>query len=255
MFNKALFLPALILSGVTVAMPAGASTIAANAMDDIYAAGQVTDPYGGMIPVSISLLPGTTSIVFGSVTGSMTCSSAEGCITINNSTLNDPDGQMAATATSSNSGTSSISGIADAPGAGYLVGLFVASGGPSGTAPAALDFTAAGIGTSFSSLSPLLDQTFFIGDGLTGDGTGTEQIFNVPTGAGTLYLGISDAGGYNGTPGAFGDNFGTYSVVYSQIGDPPSSAPEPESLALLCMGMGAVALTLALERRRRTSRS
>src|SRR5258708_39468792 len=84
------------------------------------------------------------------------------------------------------------------PGAGNLVGVFVPTGGPSGAAPALLNFASSGIGTSFTSLSPLLDQVFHIGDGLTGNDTGTVQQFFVPSGAGTLYLGISDAGFYHG---------------------------------------------------------
>jgi hypothetical protein len=54
-----------------------------------------------------------------------------------------------------------------------------------------------------------------IGDGLTGDGTGMVQTFFVPQGASQLYLGISDAGFYNGPPGAYGDNAGAYSVTYT----------------------------------------
>jgi hypothetical protein len=89
-------------------------------------------------------------------------------------------------------------------------------------------------GTSFTSLSPLLDQTFYIGDGLTSNGTGSLQAFNIPTGAADLYLGISDAGGYNGAPGAYGDNLGSYSVVYDIAGasTTPTGAPEPGSLGL-----------------------
>ena len=180
----------------------------------IYATGD-----GSTAPTMITLPSGATSIVFNSVTGSITtgCASTEGCIVLNNGTgnnANDPDGVGAAPATSSNTGTSSISGMT-APGAGYLVGLFVPAGGPTGTAPTALDFTSSGLGTSFTSLSPQLDQVFFIGDGLTGDGTGTQQTFNIPTGAGQLWLGISDAGFYNGPPGAYGDNLGTYTVGLS----------------------------------------
>jgi PEP-CTERM motif len=101
--------------------------------------------------------------------------------------------------------------------------------GPSDPAPTALDFTGIG-GTSFSSLSPLVDQVSFIGDGLTGDGTGSVQKFFVPTGAGELYLGISNAGFYNGAPGAYGDNAGFYTATYNVAG--VSATPEPSSLLL-----------------------
>jgi hypothetical protein len=186
----------------------------------VQATGSIYDTGGGSTPPTmITLASGATSVVFSGVTGSITtgCASTAGCIVLNNGTgnnANDPDGVGAAPATSSNTGTSSISGMV-APGAGYLVGLFVPAGGPTGTAPTALDFTSSGLGTSFTSLSPQIDQVFFIGDGLTGDGTGTQQTFNIPTGAGQLWLGISDAGFYNGPPGAYGDNLGVYSVNFA----------------------------------------
>jgi len=56
---------------------------------------------------------------------------------------------------------------------------------------------------------------FFIGDGLTGDGTGTVQVFEVPSGAKSLYLGIPDACSYNGSPSCYGDNFGDFIVSYA----------------------------------------
>jgi hypothetical protein len=240
MFHKAIILPALIAAGLGTSSLAWASSITVNSADNIYGAGQSSAPGGGNVPGFITLSLTATSITFNSVTGSTACGSAEGCITLNGGTLNDPDGQMAATGSSSSTGWGSIAGIANAPGGGYLVGVFVAAGGPSGGAPAALDFTSSGLGTSFSSLSPLLDQTFFIGDGLTGDGTGQAQVFNVPTGAVDLYLGISDAPGYNGSPGAFGDNFGTFTVDYSVAGssNPTGAAtPEPASVIMLSMGL------------------
>ena len=206
---------------LTVANASGAGPTSGNGTSaTVQSTGSIYATGGGSTPPTMVTLPsGATSVAFNSVTGSITtgCASTEGCIVLNNGTgnnNNDPDGVGAAPATSSNTGTSSISGMI-APGAGYLVGLFVPAGGPAGTAPAALDFTSSGLGTSFTSLSPQLDQVFFIGDGLTGDGTGTQQTFNIPTGAGQLWLGISDAGGYVGAPGAYGDNLGTYTVGFT----------------------------------------
>jgi hypothetical protein len=125
---------------------------------------------------------------------------------------NDADGVGAGTSMSSNNGYGSLSGIA-APFAGYLIGVFVPAGGPSGAAPASLSFTGTGQ-TSFPSLAPALDQVFFIGDGLTGDGTGSTQDFAVPAGAAMLYLGISDScDNYSGPPGCYNDNSGTFTVT------------------------------------------
>lgn len=244
-----------------------ADTITVNATDVIYAAGTQsgdTSGTGGTVPAGIPLVAGTTSVMFSSVTGSIAydttlngsapCRSLEGCIMLDFDTgnvLNDPDGNYGAATTSYVTGpVGSISGITG-PGDGYLVGVFLAPGGPSGTAPAALSFTASG-GTSFTSLSPLLDQVFFIGDGLTGDGTGSEQVFDAPGGATELLLGISDACGYQGTsPSCYGDNVGSYTVDYSLSGDP---APVPEPSTMILTPLALLPLGVLYWRRRIRSR-
>lgn len=72
-----------------------------------------------------------------------------------------------------------------------MIGVFLDNSQPDSTAaPAALDFSAPS-SRDFASLSPLLKQPFFIGDGLRADGV-TVQKFIVPSGATRLFVGIMD---------------------------------------------------------------
>jgi hypothetical protein len=81
-----------------------------------------------------------------------------------------------------------------------LTGVFLGPGVPGGTAPAGLDSSVTG---SLPTLSPLLQQVFFIGDGLTGTGSGAVQRFVVPQGATRLFLASSDDFGNNNNTGQF----------------------------------------------------
>jgi len=89
-----------------------------------------------------------------------------------------------------------------------------------------------------------LNQVFFIGDGLTGDGTGTVQQFNVPVGATRLVLGFVDAPNYQGDAGGYSDDIGSFTATFAIV-------PEPSVLALL---LGGVALCGLLGHRARSPR-
>lgn len=131
----------------------------------------------------------------------------------------------------------SISGIR-ANRDGFFAGVFLADGVPSGTAPAALDFrnvNKGGMGIDFASLSPVLNQVFFVGDGRTG--LGALQNFVAPVGATRLFLGSLDAW-YTSTGAAWGDNPWTFTADVSVV-------PAPGAAALLA------AAALVGSRRRR----
>ena len=238
---KSKFLLAAAGLGIIASANAHATTVTVNATDDIYAAGLASPPVldhgGGTLPSGIPLNGG--DILSFSVTGTVS-------LTHNgNGFPNNPDGTGSEVSSSTNAGLGSIAGVA-APNDGFLVGLFVPAGGPTGPQPASLDFRSGGNvpnGTAFTSLAPLLDQAFFIGDGLTGDGTGTVQTFLAPNGAAMLYLGISDSRFY-GAPGFpccndpawYEDNSGTFTV------DVSGATPLPAALPLFATCLGALGL-------------
>lgn len=112
-----------------------------------------------------------------------------------------------------------------------LVGVFLDDAQPDGSpAPDALDFSPTGIGTAFATLAPLQKQVFFIGDGLTGSGTGSPQAFRIPAGATRLFLGTMDGFGW-------WNNVGSFDVTIEHV----PAIPEPETLALLTLGFAAIA--------------
>lgn len=82
-----------------------------------------------------------------------------------------------------------------------LVGVFLSDAVPADPAPDELDYGTDGL--SFEILAPQLRQIFYIGDGLTGSGTGTRQGFVVPSGATRLYLGTTDGFGWYNNTGEF----------------------------------------------------
>lgn len=135
-------------------------------------------------------------------------------------------------------GSSSISSFGGISGylgtQGALVGLFLDNAIPDSGAPPTLNFSNGGLGVNFSSLSPGLGQVFFIGDGVTD--ANIFQQFIAPTGTTRFFVGITDAFGFNGAPGAFDDNDGSYRIKIS-INETPTLVPEPAMTCLLGLGI------------------
>jgi hypothetical protein len=116
-----------------------------------------------------------------------------------------------------------ISGFVDNNRIATLVGVFLDDAEPTNPAPASLDFSDGGvIGHGFSSLAPQLGQIFFIGDGLTGTGFGSQQVFIVPPTATRLYLGIPD-NPYTDNSGAFVATF-----TISPLAQVPAPTIQPD---------------------------
>lgn len=189
---------------------------------------------GGIAPIAITLNAGFNRILtFSVVDGTMTFCGGATCGTPN------PDGPAATLPTTNLTPSGRISGIS-APTSGFLAGVFIGGSLPA-SAPASLDFNT-GAGIDFLSLSPLLGQQFFIGNGRT-SGNVIQQ-FLIPDAATVLYLGIADGFGFQGNPGAYDDNVGTYRATYSIT---TSTVPEPSTVVLVATGL----LAAALVRRRR----
>jgi hypothetical protein len=108
-----------------------------------------------------------------------------------------------------------------------LMGVFLDANQPdSSPAPAALNFST-GSGINYTSLSPLLKQVFFIGDGRTAGNI--LQSIVVPTGATRLYLGTMDGYEWN-------NNLGSYRITVDG-----SQVPEPSTWMMMGGGLLAVA--------------
>ena len=224
-----------------------------SAFANIFGAGNANTPSpggygGGTVAPEFSLTPGSGRI--------LTFSSVTQNISFTPGTTVVPDGLQLNGLPSFGLSTNvlsyqGISGIQLEQGSGFLTGVFLSASAPAGAGPSRLGFTNNGTGgltaTSFASLAPVLNQTFFIGDGLTGNGAGSQQVFYVPDGATRLFLGYADGYAYSGLPGAYYDNAGATKVSFSV-----SAVPEPETYAMMLAGLGLLGFAA---RRRASSRT
>jgi hypothetical protein len=208
---------AFALSGVAApafADPVPGVVVSPNA--DIFAAGLTSVPDfpggGGSLPSKVDV--GTAKTVTVMAEGSVDCGAGSPV---------GPDGSTGGGIVAIQS-TGGIAG-ADIPGGPScglaLAGVFTGSAAPAAPPPSRLDFSGPGA-TAFTSLSPAAGQTFYVGDGLTGTGTGDRQQFQVPAGATTLWLGFQDGQTYTSPPGYYGDNTGRIDVTVELAGTTPS---------------------------------
>ena len=187
-----------------------------SAQANIYGAGHPSPPGpagggAGILPPSVIVTAG--EIIIFQVTGEVSYNGGGDFF--------GPDGSLVG-GTQMGGGYAGISGITHSSRSMFLIGVFVNDQDPSCcTAPPALDFS----NDSFANLAPSTNQTFFIGDGLIGTGTGDPQRFLVPTGATRLFLGFADAPNFSGVPGTYDDDVGSLHVVYTR-----SIPPAPEIL-------------------------
>src|SRR6185369_15068005 len=168
---------------------------------NIFGAGLTTPPDpggggGGTPPVMIVLPPGTEYITFPGVSETVSTVSTDP------SSASPADGSTGFFLNISSFG--GVSGNGPSTKVFPLTGVFLDDTEPVDPAPDRLVFDEST--AALESFSPLLRQTFFIGDGLTGTGSGTIQKFYVPARATRLFLGFQDASFGMGQPGYYDDN-------------------------------------------------
>ncbi len=230
--------PALLASALVVACfstcSAQAASFAVAGSSDPFLAGQAAgaaccngDSAPGQSPVYAGAVVGGATYTFTNVTGGADYSGGTPSTGPDGSSsyrVSTPDYENGATV------INGIAGFYNAP-INALVGVFLSDNDPN-TDPAsgALDFGDGAIGTAFPTLSPALQQVFFIGDGLAGNDPDSVQTFIAPVGATRLYLGTVDGFGWF-------NNTGTIDVTVNVA----SSVPEPGTLALMLSGLAALA--------------
>lgn len=198
--------------------------------------GDTPAPGGGtggvLAPVAAIGLSGPLQLTFSSVTGQVSCAVPE--------PFNTADGGIFAGGVTNINSHRDLAGIIHSNRTMFLVGVFRNStpGNPAGTPPARLGFSDP---ENFGVLSPLLNQVFFIGNGLT-DNTNTVQSFLVPTGSTQLFLGFADGNSFVGGTGHYGDNSGQLVADFAF-----TAIPEPSTYLLV----GSVVTGVALYRLRK----
>ncbi len=210
--------------------PANADILTVAGTSNIFAAGRSSIPPGagdGTVPPVFTFSAANNLVLrFSSVTGSVGAD-------VDPANLNGPDGGVYRGNVGTNiNSAAGISGLIHNNFNMFLAGVFLDNSIPL-IAPNRLAFSQP---ENFLTLSPLLGQTFFVGDGLTDSGNIQQQFF-VPTGASRLYLGFVDAADpipFQGNPGFYSDNIGSLSANFSV-----TAVPEPSSMLMTAAAVSA----------------
>ena len=219
-----MFRPALcgFIALGSVASIAAADVVYVDAQSVIFDAGREVSTLDGMLPVGIDIPAGADYMYVSEVSGLVRAHPVL--------QWGGPDGNMTTLNDTDIDSYNRISGLVH-PGTMPLVGVFLTDSLPDESAPARLDFYS--VGTEFAELSPLVAQSFHVGDGW--NSAEAMHKFWIPEGATRLYLGFADAGFFTGDPsrngGAYHDNSGGFNAdVQFHV------VPTPGAIALLGMG-------------------
>jgi hypothetical protein len=201
-----------LLAGLTF-QEAQATNLTLQATTDIWLAGQ---PNGSTLTgfFGTDAAPANSPVLVGVTAGTTLTFSASGSTSVDGTCFADADGvgcygDEYSFSPGPANGISTYAGPSNA-----LIGVFLASSPPSGTG---VDYGDNPPNTSALTYNPVLNQVFFIGDGLTGDGTGSVQGFIVPTGATQLYLAVADS------VGASTGNLGSVDATVNVVPIPPAA--------------------------------
>jgi hypothetical protein len=220
---------------ILAASAASSRTVVVDGTDAVYGAG-LTGNGVSTAPVSVSFARGAGQFLrFSSVTGATNC-----CSQAPNS---GPDGTFSGgTNVTALNGLSGISG----PSQMFLAAVFINSNKlpVAGNEPASRSYDVADIARR--KFRTRTNQVFFIGDGLTGTGTGTAQKFVIPKFADTVLFGFVDSFSFGGTPSFYGDNTGALTASFrirTAVAAPAVPVPQiplPAGLPLMAAGLLAL---------------